>query len=174
MKRVFLSVAFIIVALTASLCLKVIREIKLKINIGYEMKILPRFTFYNLDGSAFSNDSISKSERVIFIHFNTCCDYCIYELEQIIQYADDFKQVKVLLISEEDADQIRTLQSKFHLKNFTFIKFLHDRNMSYYSYFGTAIIPSVVIYNSNGELIKQFQGETKIETILKCLNNSNE
>ena len=174
MKRIlFFGFAFLMFFLASLVFVKFVKQLNIKNRIVEQMVSIPQFEFLTLDSTLFTNDSLYPWETVIFIHFNTNCDYCIYETEQLVLFAEQIKSARVLLISEEDLCQIKKFREELNLERFPFIELLKDPGNLYYNYFGTAMMPSIILYSKKGFLIKEFKGETKIETLLKYINQDN-
>jgi peroxiredoxin len=171
MKRILLvSIALLLIIFTGVIFTKFLRSLKIKADIQKEMKSIPDFKFFSMDSLEFTRDSLHVSESVIFVHYNSDCEYCISEAEQIVQNSDLFVDVKILFISDENIEQIKEFGRKYKLQNYELIKLLKDPDNSFYRNFGTSMIPSIVIYNKKGELVKEFKGETKVDALLKNLN----
>jgi len=174
MKRIlFFFLAFLMISIASFAIIRIIKSLNFKSRIVNQMTLLPSFEFLSTDSTLFTNDSLLESEAVIFIHFNTECFYCIYETEQLIEFSEHFKNVRILLVSDENLQKIKDYKAKYALEQYPFIEVLKDPDNLYYQYFGTGVIPSIIVYGKKGNLLKDFKGETKIETLFKLINEDN-
>lgn len=131
-------------------------------------KNLPNFAFYNLDSVVTSNKFITKNKPVCVYYFNTDCEHCQYEAKEINRNITLFKNVQIVMVSFNTIKEIKAFAKQYNL-NYSNLTFLQDPKYQFSNWFGKASIPSVFIYNSKHKLVKEYQGETKIEAITKYL-----
>lgn len=131
---------------------------------------LPVFTFYNLDSTLFTNDSLPDGRSTVIVYFNTGCEHCQYETEQIIKNAGSLQQASFLLASIQPIAELKKFDSTYRLLSYPFIKLLHDKGNVMHHVFGANNVPSIFIYDSNKRLIKKYTGELKIEAIINTVN----
>lgn len=160
----------LIMALVLFLGYKVITAINSKQQIKEAIAILPAFEFYTLQNKPYTKDSLLQNQSTLFLFFNTTCEHCQYETEQIVKNAAMLSNKNVLYISNQSTQEIKAFDSIYHLTNYPFIKLLRDSTNNFYKTFGINMVPSSVIYNDKGMLTKTFKGEVKIEAIINALN----
>jgi thiol-disulfide isomerase/thioredoxin len=164
-----ISIALIMV-LVLFLGYKVINAINNKQQIKEAIATLPAFKFYTLQNKPYTKDSLLQNQSTLFLFFNSTCEHCQYETEQILKVAGQLSNKNVLYISSQSIREIKAFDSIYHLTNYPFIKLLRDSTNNFYKTFGTSMVPSSVIYNDKGMLMKTFKGEVKIEAIINALN----
>ena len=125
--------------------------------------------FERLSKTAFFD--YNKSSLVIY--FNPDCEHCQYEARAIRDSLHRFAQTNIILISDEPAARLESFGEKYDLLNRPNVHILYDANGDFKQLFGTNSVPSIFIYNQERELVKHFKGETKIEAILKYMDNKN-
>ena len=130
---------------------------------------IPPFQFTNLQNNIFTNDSLTKDQPTLLLFFNTTCEHCQYETEQIINNSASFNISNVLFISRQSKKDIQLFDSTYKLSSYSFIKLLRDSTDNSYKIFGINSYPSSIVYNAAGKLVKSFKGETKIEAIISAL-----
>ena len=74
------------------------------------------------------------------------------------------------MISFEETDTLQAFAEKYNLLNHSDLFVLHDKDLKFEKIFGDCPFPTSFIYNKEGNLVKHFKGEVKIETLLKYLN----
>lgn len=105
------------------------------------------------------------AKPVVFILYNSTCEHCQYELTQIRASMHLFKDVELVFLSSEPISAIKKVALLFEShRNVNFIKINPE---DVYDNFGTVRYPTILIYGTNGKLIKEFKGETKVEAILR-------
>lgn len=131
-------------------------------------KSLPNFTFYNLDSIATTNSFITKGSSFCVFYFNSDCEYCQNEAKELKHNIRLFKNVQVIMVSFNSIADIKKFKKEYNL-NYPNITFLQDPKFEFKEWFGKSSVPAVFIYNSQHKLVKEYHGETKMETILKSL-----
>jgi thioredoxin-related protein len=117
---------------------------------------------FKLDSARFI---FPTAKPAILILFNSTCEHCQYELNQIKENITDFNEVELVFLSSEPIVIIREVAAAFvSVGNVNFIKINPE---DVYENFGTIRFPTILIYNAAGKLVKEFKGETKIEAILQ-------
>ena len=163
----------IITILILSLFLGLVIKIGFKAKDLYHRKMsivnnnMPSFNFYNLNKQLFTNDSLNNKMSTIFIYFNTECDFCHHEIQEILREKDIFKNVNVLFISSESTVEIKDFVEKQSPIKYDFIRFLKDSSDVFYNTFGILSVPSIIIYDKNNMYSNKYSGEVKIEAIIK-------
>lgn len=131
---------------------------------------LPAFTFYNLDSTLFTNDSLPDGRNTVIMYFNTGCEHCQYETGQIIKHANELQSANFLMISIQPVKELKSFDSSYQISRYPFIKLLRDKNSIMHPTFGANNVPSIFIYDSNKRLVKKYAGEVKIEAIITMVN----
>jgi len=104
---------------------------------------------YTLKGTTYYN----KGTINCIIIFNSNCNLCMDEIEDIVDNIDSFKNVNFYLVSNQTEKELidyNTDSEFLGLKNFTI---LQDKNGDILKYFSYPLIPSTFIYNKNKKLI---------------------
>lgn len=97
--------------------------------------------------------------------YNSSCEHCQYELAQIKAAINSFNDVELVFLSSEPIHVIKQAALPFQEdRNVNFVKINPE---DVFDNFGTVRYPTILIYGTNGRLIKEFKGETKVEAILK-------
>jgi thioredoxin-related protein len=117
---------------------------------------------FSLDSTRFS---FPEAKPIVMVLFNSTCEHCQYELNQINERIEDFNELDLVFLSSEPVAAIKQAAAPFEsVGNATFIKINPE---DVYENFGTIRFPTILIYNAQGKLVKEFKGETKIEAILQ-------
>lgn len=148
---------------------KILTTAQYKSQLQKDIAYLPAFQFTNLQNIFFTNDSLTKCQSTLLLFFNTTCEHCQYETEQIIKDNASFCNSNVLFISRQSSNDIRLFDSTYQVSRYPFIKLLRDSIDYSYKIFGINSFPSSIVYNNEGKLVKTFKGETKVEAIISAL-----
>ncbi|MFM7428512.1 MAG: peroxiredoxin family protein [Flammeovirgaceae bacterium] len=137
-----------------------------KKNAINNLKRFPNLKLTSLDNlPIFASDLIQPNKATIICLFNSECDHCNQQIKEIKTLISS-NDVNVILISSESLSRIRSYTSVNNLNN-SKMHFTSIDEGEVFESFGAISFPHLLIYNSQGELKKEFMGEVKAEAILK-------
>lgn len=167
-KKIRIVIAVILSFVIGFLAYKITNKLKDKKEVAERIKNIPNFSFYNLKGETFTQNNL-LNKPVIFIYFNSDCDFCKSEATKIQERLTDFKDAQLIFISFEEKETIQEFALAYKLDNEENVLFLEDKKAVFSELFDVKSIPYIVVYNKNKELLKKFKGVTKIDEILSVL-----
>ena len=138
---------------------------KKKADLSARISTLSPFSFNTIDGRKVTNKHIS-GKPLWLIFFDTNCEYCQMETENILR-AGALKDIQIWLVSPEPPDSLSTFAAKYRLDTLPHVQVLNDAHHAAYLTFNVTSSPASFLYDSNGALIKQYKGVVKVETVLK-------
>jgi len=109
------------------------------------------------------------SKPTLIILFNSDCEHCQYEASQLQKRHQEFAGANVYLLTTETP--IRT-QSFAHTYGLDTLPMMHIGTLTpeeVHKVFGPTSVPHLFIYGPDGQLRKEYKGETKIEALTKYL-----
>ena len=159
-----------ILAAIAFMGYKVITKINHKNEVAENIKTIPAFSYVRINGKVFSNKDLKENIPTVFLYFNSECEHCQSEAEQIRDNIEKFANAQLVFISLEKPKEITAFATKFNLIAYDNISFLFDSEGSFATTFDVKSLPTVVIYDKKMNLVAKIKGEIKVEVILKKLN----
>lgn len=151
--------------------IKTVKKIEQSKKIAKQIEIIPEFEFLEITtGNLFTNLHINENKPTLFIYFNTECEHCLYEAEQISKNIEQFNNYQIIMISIEEPEKLNVFAGKYKLINHSNLFILYDKNLMFEKTLGNCPFPSCFIYNKDKELVKVFKGEVKIDALLKYLS----
>lgn len=126
---------------------------------------LPVFSMADTDNNPFSTAEI-KQGPLLLVYYHPDCEYCRNELTELFNSSFMQSDNRLMLVSNAPCDTVISFLGGFRLPDTERIITLIDTAFVFEDLFGTPVIPSAFLYNSDLDLIKAFYGEYKIETIL--------
>ena len=106
--------------------------------------------------------------KAILILFQPDCDHCQREAKEIRQHLDEFKDYSLYFISSDQLPSIEQFGKSYDLLGHGNVNFASTTVDDVIKNFGPIPAPSVYIY-SDQKLVKKFNGEVAIETILQAI-----
>ena len=128
---------------------------------------LPSLTLTTLGGTAvqFKTDS-----SLVLIYFNSECDHCQREIVAIHSSMDLFKSSRLVFMSSQSLDEIKTFANGFDFASCTNVTFVKIGHQELAEVFGTLTVPQIFVFGTNGKLVSLFSGETKPAIIAEAIN----
>lgn len=169
-KQLKIVIAVLIISIIGFLGFKIGSQLNHKKEVAERIQSIPDFSFKTLSGDAFTHKDIDTKQPKLFVYFNSDCDFCHAEAQQIYDNLEKLKGIQVVFISFEPATSIKVFAEQYKLANEENIVFLEDVDILFSRLFDAKSIPYMLLYSKDNDLIKKFKGSTKIENILKALN----
>ena len=136
-----------------------------KAEVTARVATLSPFSFNTINGEDVTNKEIfGKPLWIIF--FDTNCEYCQMETENILK-AGELEDIQIWLVSPEPLDSLSAFTKKYKLDTLPHVQVLNDAHHAAYLTFNVTSSPASFLYDSHGALIKQYKGVVKVETVLK-------
>jgi len=130
---------------------------------------LPDFNFLTLDSTSITKANLMPDKNLVLVWFNTGCEHCQYEAQEFRKNPGSYGRTQILLVSGEPLSDIRKFGKTYGVDTLQYLKLMHCDFQAFFNTFGTTSVPSIFIYSPDGRLLKQYNGETKLEAITKYL-----
>lgn len=143
------------------------KEAEPKVAATPEVNEFPAVILIERNGKQFSTRSLSGNSILIF--FGASCDHCQREAAQIQKNLKRFEYYTLYFISMDPFPVIDQFAKDYGIDNQPNIRFMRADGASVSNSLGYLQTPTILIYSSNRKLIKRFDGETKVEEILKVM-----
>lgn len=149
---------------------QVLKKLQHKEQVQQALAILPDFNFYTLEGASFTNAQLPQNNKIVFIYFNTECEYCFYETKDISEQLERFKATTLLLVSNEKKEAIKAFAIKQNLQDKSQVIFLQDSTYTFAKQFEANSIPYILVYDAQGKLLLRHKGQIRAEKLLQLLD----
>jgi hypothetical protein len=131
---------------------------------------IPDFHLADITGKIITKSSLQKNKSALFLAFNPDCDLCREELNQIKLNQEAFSPFQIVFFSPASAEEIKNLLNEIDFVPSPSMFFLIDEQEILTDKIELKMFPTSCIYNAQGNLIKRFDGQVKVETLLKYLS----
>jgi peroxiredoxin len=132
---------------------------------------IPAFEFKSTMGGMFTNTNLRKDMPTVFLYFNTECDFCQAEIQDIVSNIQKFNNIQLLFVSVEPVAKIIPFQISYKLEIYDNIVFLSDYRNTFSNIFDVTNTPSSLVYDKNGILVFKNNGAIKVDYMLKKMIN---
>ena len=127
----------------------------------------PNMTLIMTDGSLRMTKEL-PAKSILFLYFPDC-DHCQREALETSNHLKAFENYSLWFITTANYKDIERFARDYKLFGYANIHFVRTEMQDVINNFGAIPTPSVYIFSEEKKLIKGFNGETKIEEIIKWL-----
>ena len=162
-------IPFLFTGLVAFMGYKVIAKINHKREVAEHIKTIPPFSYSTIKGKIFTDKDLREDTPTLFLYYNSQCEHCQNEAEQIRDNIKKFTTAQLVFISFEEPKKITAFAKKYKLIGYDNVTFLFDKQSSFATTFDVKALPTVVIYDKKKKLVEKTKGQIKVEKILAKL-----
>jgi hypothetical protein len=137
------------------------------------IKNLPHLRMIALDSSTrFLPEDVPPGSPVIIIYFDPDCEHCQRETIDLIQHRSEIEPAKVYMVANNAThDSLQRFYRQNRLEQSSNILIGEDYNYSFFKVFKPSTVPYIIIYNSNQQLVKIYEGEADIHSIIASIRS---
>ena len=165
-KQLIITIIAFIFALLTYFGFQIYQKIEAKKVFSQQIKRIPKTNTFQWIGKQAPNNNTPT----IILFFNPDCDHCQYEAKSILEHKSDFVNTNFWWVTTVDSSAINDFSKKHHLDKLSKHYFAKLSTEKVVETFGSVSVPHIFIYDKTGVLQKEFRGETKIEALLKYIN----
>ena len=133
-------------------------------------KSLPVFKIMKApDSSAFLLKDLKHSMNTVFFVFNPDCEFCQHETRDLLKNIAKFKNTQIIMVSYMPYDMINDFYKEYKISRYPLITMGKDNDYLFLKFFKLKILPSTIVYDSNGKFKKIFRERVDMEMLLKEL-----
>jgi hypothetical protein len=111
-----------------------------------------------------------KNQATIIMYFSPECDHCKHQTTEMINRIKDLSKYQIILATYQPEEQMAGFQTYYQLQKYPNIRMGRDTKFLLPPFYKIKNLPYLALYNKKGELIKTFDGNVKVDTLLKSFN----
>lgn len=139
---------------------------------------LPPFKQYNFiapfqltayNGQVFTKNDLPKGKPTLVFLFSVECDHCAHMTEDILKNIDKFKKANILMVTPFKLERMKAWYDQYKIGNYPNIIMAAEPTRQIAYYYDLHNFPGVYIYDRKGQLVANYEGTVKLDTVLKHL-----
>ncbi|RZK21269.1 MAG: redoxin domain-containing protein [Pedobacter sp.] len=153
-----------------TLLLALVIFISVQVN-AQQPTILPQFTFFELDGKAFSNKNLVPGKKNLFMLFDVTCEHCQRETKLLNTNYAKFKDVNIYMITLDQAYIIPQFFNNYAkgLNTKPNVTVLQDKNQLFIPAFLPKMYPAMYLYSPAGKLLVYNAGDGGVKKLMQAI-----
>lgn len=141
-------------------------------NRAEEIVHIPPFELKDVQNEHFRNTNLKAGVPVVFFYFNSECEFCQAEMQDIVSNIKQFDGIQLVFVSYEPIQKIILFQISNKLDIYDNVIFLSDYRNTFSETFGVENLPSSLVYNKEGVLVSKNNEAVKVDYLLKLLKKN--
>ncbi|MCF8359007.1 MAG: peroxiredoxin family protein [Prolixibacteraceae bacterium] len=130
---------------------------------------IPKIELHTSQNEIFYLTDFSYDEVKLLIYFNTHCDFCQFEMEELSKRLPEFENTEIILVSAESIDSIKFFMQTLGFYSYPSAGAYHCPYDTLNKYFGQLSAPTTFVYNTKNKLIKRLDGAARIDDLLQVV-----
>jgi len=133
---------------------------------------LPAFYILLQDSSTiFNTYYIEEGRPTVLMFFSPDCEHCQQFTKGLIEHMDSLKEVQFFLFTPMSLAMLRPFAEKMKLKNYKNMMVGKDYQFFFPQFYGAKYVPYIAVYDRQKKFVKMFEGNVKIEELMKVMRN---
>jgi thioredoxin-related protein len=129
---------------------------------------VPPFEILEVDSlTTFTKEDLKKNQQLLLMYFSPDCDHCRHQTEDLLHDIRSFKKIQIVMATYQPFDLMKEFYQKYKLANYN-IHVGRDSKFILPPFYRMANLPYLALYDKKGNLITTFEGNQKVNKILKA------
>jgi peroxiredoxin len=129
---------------------------------------VPPFQILQVDSATmFSKSDLKKNQQLLLMYFSPDCEHCQHQTEDILHDIHSFKKVQIVMATYQPFEAMKSFYEKYNLEHYN-IHVGRDTKFVLPPFYQIKNLPFLALYDKKGNLITTFEGNQKVNKILKA------
>ena len=134
---------------------------------------IPDFKVYMApDSTLFTNENFRKNKSTLIVVFSPECGHCQHVTNLLIDDINHFKNTQILMTTWLPYNEMISFYNNYKIANYPQITMGWDKADFFLPYYHVQSFPMLIAYDKKGKLIRAFDGNVKMETIWKAMDDA--
>jgi len=129
---------------------------------------VPPFELLQVDSATmFTKGDLKRNQQVLLMYFSPDCEHCQHQTEDILHDIHSFKKIQIVMATYQPFESMKSFYEKYDLGKYN-IHVGRDTKFILPPFFKIESLPYMALYDKKGNLITTFEGNQKVNKILKA------
>jgi thiol-disulfide isomerase/thioredoxin len=134
---------------------------------------IPPFKLLKVDSASFvTKDDIKKHHPTLIMCFSPECEHCKHQTEDLITAMDKFKDIEIVMATFQPLAELKEFYRYYRIADYPNIKIGRDDKYVLQPFYKFRSFPFLALYDKKGNLITTFEGNQKVDKLLKAFHGS--
>jgi peroxiredoxin len=136
------------------------------------VQTLPALTLTTMEKDTLRRAALPEDTPAVLVFFRPACPYCQHEARSIRAHHALADTAAVLFISARPTSDLRAFADSLRLEGGSPIRVLRDGAGAALRTFGVERVPTTFVYDGEGTLIREFEGEVGASALYSVLSGT--
>ena len=132
---------------------------------------IPPLQLLTVDSSSFTKDNLKKHQPLIIMYFSPSCDHCKHQWEDMTKNWNDLKKYQILMVTYQPFEEMLDFYKNEHIVQYANVQLARDTKFVLPPFYRIQSLPYMALYDKKGNLITTFEGNVKIDKLVKAFNS---
>jgi len=128
---------------------------------------VPPINLLQADSSTLTKDQL-KHQPTLIMYFSPTCDHCQHQWEDMVKRMDDLKKIQIIMATYQPFEEMVEFYNAQKIASYPNIKMGRDIQYTLPPFYRMQSLPYLALYDKNGHLVTTFDGNVKIDALLKA------
>jgi thioredoxin-related protein len=135
--------------------------------------VIPEFTVYKApDSISFTKENLHKKKSTLIMVFSPECGHCQHVTTLLLNDINHFKNTQILMTTWLPYNEMISFYNTYKIADYPQITMAWDKKDFFLPYYHVQSFPMLIAYDKKGKLINTFDGNVKMETIWKAIDDA--
>ena len=128
---------------------------------------IPPFTLLDIDSTNFTRDNLAKNKATLIMFFSPDCPHCQHQTTDLLADMDKLKNVQIIMATYQPMEELKLFNEQYKLFNYNNIKIGRDTKFFFPPFYRMKNLPYLALYDKHGKLLTTFDGNVKMDKLIK-------
>jgi thioredoxin-related protein len=132
----------------------------------------PPVDLLQLNNQPLTKKDIPTGRASLVFYFSPDCDHCQHQVKDMLPRMKEFEKVHILMVTHQPIDMLQKFYSEYNLSRYKNIQVGRDSKFLLPPFYKIRSLPYLALYDKKGRLIRTFEGNVKVDVLLKAYSNN--
>lgn len=128
---------------------------------------IPQLKLLKVDSSSITRESLHKDQNLLIMYFSPKCEHCIAQWKEMTMRMNDLKDYQIVMATYQPMEEMVEFYNTNHMDTYKNILVGRDTQFALPPFFSINSLPYFALYDKKGHLITTFEGNVKVDTLIK-------
>lgn len=134
---------------------------------------IPELNLLQVDSTILSSSDLKKNQNTIIMYFSPSCDHCIHQMDEMMGQLDALKHFQIIMATYQPFEEMELFYKKYKLADLHNFKLGRDTKFQLPPFYIIRSLPYFALYDKKGNLVTTFDGNVKVEALVKAFSKKN-
>ena len=128
---------------------------------------VPPIQLLTIDSATLTKEQLKK-EPLLIMYFSPTCDHCKHQWDDMVKSMASLKKYQILMVTFQPFEEMLDFYKNEHIAQYPNITLGRDTKFVLPPFYRIQSLPYLALYDKKGKLITTFEGNVKIDKLVKA------